>query len=111
MGEDDPRYDAPPPERPVQARHPPHHAEGVAVAEPVAEPVDEVDAHEKKVIKTGTFLFTALVSCVVDVEALCVDIVEAPNANANAPRLDVVDPPPNGAGPQVKWEVSRQHPL
>ena len=58
MGEDDPRCAAPLPERPVQARHRPHHAEDVAerVAEPVDEPVDEVDAHEKKVIKTVTFL-------------------------------------------------------
>ena len=49
MGEDDPRYDAPPPERPVQARHRPHHAEDVVVDEHVAEPVDGVDAREKKI--------------------------------------------------------------
>ena len=53
MGEDDPPCAAPPPEHPVQVHHRPHHAEDVA--ERVAEPVDEVDAH-KKVIKTVTFL-------------------------------------------------------
>ena len=52
MGEDDRRYAAPPPERPVQVRHPHHHhhyAEDVAAA--AAERVDGVDAREKKDIK------------------------------------------------------------
>ena len=52
MGEDDLQYVARLLERPVQVRHPPHHAEDVAVAEPV----DGVDAPKKKVIKTVTFL-------------------------------------------------------
>ena len=54
MGEDDPRYAAPPPGRPVQVRHQHHHAEDVAVA--VAERVDEADAREKKNIKTASFI-------------------------------------------------------
>ena len=49
MAEDDPRYDAPPLERLVQARHPPHHAEDVAEPVAVAELVDGVDAREKKI--------------------------------------------------------------
>ena len=42
------RYVAPLLERPVQVHHRPHHVEDVAVAGAVPEPVDEVDAREKK---------------------------------------------------------------
>ena len=55
MGEDDPRCAAPLLERPAQVRHRPHHVEDVAVAGDVAELVDEVDAREKKDIKTTSF--------------------------------------------------------
>ena len=46
MGEDALRCGAPPPEPLTQVHH--HHAEAVAVVEPVAEPV--ADAREKKKI-------------------------------------------------------------
>ena len=59
---------APPSERPAQVRHPPHHAEDVAVA--VAERVDVVDAREKKRYKKGVLHSTVLVPCVADVEAI-----------------------------------------
>ena len=75
MGEDDPRCAARLPEHPVQVRHRPHHAEDVAEA--VVEPVDGVDAREKKDIKNNVLPRTD---------------VKAPwPANANAPRLDVAD--------------------
>ena len=50
----DRRYVARPREPPAQVRPLYLPAEAVAVA--VAEPVDEVDAREKKDIKTGSFL-------------------------------------------------------
>ena len=75
----DRRYAARPRERPVH----PHHAEAVAVAEPV----DGVDAREA--IKPGACLPLSPKPCVVNV-----DVGWPLDANANAPRPDV-DPPPN----------------
>ena len=48
MGEGDLRCGAPPPERPAQVHH--HHAEAVAVVEPVAVAEPVADAREKKKI-------------------------------------------------------------
>ena len=64
-------------EPPVQVHHR-HHAEDVAVAEPV----DGVDAREKR-YKNRVLPSTVPVPCVVNVEAQCVANVEAPNANAH----------------------------
>ena len=88
--EADLRYAARRRELPAQV-HPLHHpAEAVAVA--VAEPVDGVDAREKKRYKTRILPSTVPKPCVADVEA-----VWPLDANANAPRPDV-DPPPNDEG-------------
>ena len=96
-GEGDLLCAALPPERPAQVRHPHlhhHHAEDVAVAERV----DGIDAREKKRYKNSVLPPIVLVLCVVDVKALW-----PLNANANAPRLDVANPPKDhGVGPTVK---------
>ena len=47
MGEVDPQYVAPPPERPAQVRHPHHHHHAEDVA--VAEHVDGADVREKRI--------------------------------------------------------------
>ena len=61
MGEDDPLSGAPPPERPAQVHR--HHAEAVAVAEPVDE------AREKKRYKNSVLPLIVPVPCVANVEA------------------------------------------
>ena len=63
----------------------------------------------KKGYKNSDLPSNALVLCVANVEAPCVVNVEVPNANANAPRLDV-DHPPNDHD-VVKWGVSRRDSL
>ena len=80
--EGDRRYAARPRERPVHL----HPAEAVAVA--VAEPVDGDDAREQKDIKTGSFLRRSPKPCVVNV-----DVGWPLDANANAPRPHIADPP------------------
>ena len=77
--EADLRYVAPLREPPAQVRPLHHPAEDVAVA--VAEPVDGVDDREKKRYKNRVLPSTVPKPCVVDVEALCVANVEAPNAH------------------------------
>ena len=52
----------------------------------MAERVDVVDAREKKDIKTASSIQPDPVTCVADVEALW-------PLNANAPRLNVANPP------------------
>ena len=86
--EGDLRYDARPREPPAQVRPLHHPAEDVAVA--VAEPVDGVDArdYEKKRYKNRVLPSTVPEPCVADVE-----VVWPLDANANAPRPDVADPP------------------
>ena len=90
MEEGDLRYDARPPERPVQV-HPDHHAEDEAVAKhvAVAEHVGGVDAREKD-IKNSCLSSTAQYPCVANVKTRC-----PLDGNANAPRLD---DPPNDVG-------------
>ena len=80
MGEDDPLSGAPPPERPAQVHR--HHAEAVAVAEPVDE------AREKKRYKNSVLPLIVPVPCVANVEARW-----ALDASANTPRPDVAHPP------------------
>ena len=85
MGEGDLLCAARPPERPVQVHR--HHAEDGAAA--VAEHADGVDAREqKKRYKNSVLPPTVLVPCVAVVETRW-----PLGANANAPRLDVANPP------------------
>ena len=84
MGEGDLLWAARPPERPVQVHR--HHAEDGAVA--VAEHADGVDAREQKRYENSVLPLTVLVPCVAVVETRW-----PLGANANAPRLDVANPP------------------